>query len=404
MKVKLGEVADVHISGVDKKTIPGEKPVRLCNYTDVYYNWTIRKGLYQSFMTASARDSEIAKFRLRAGQVALTKDSETRDDIGHPAYIADDFEDVILGYHCALISPHAGMLDGRYLNGLLRTRHISDYLSRNAGGSGQRYYLSDSTIKAMPISLPPIAAQLRIAGVLGSLDEKITLNRKKIAELEALAKTIYDYWFVQFDFPDKNGKPYKSSGGKMVWSDQLKREVPDGWEVITLGALLAKIPSTKRLATDEFRKDGNFPIIDQSDVFIAGYTSESSAVLSLPRCIVFGDHSCTVKMVNFPFCRGADGTQIIVSNCETIISTYQLYFYVKHLSFDGQYKRHFSFLKQHLLPINRTITLGDEFRCRIEPLFNAIRNCRNAITLLVMVRDNLLPLLMNGQVTVGDLK
>ena len=71
------------------------------------------------------------------------------------------------------------------------------------------------------------ASNLRIAGVLGSLDEKIALNRKKIAELEALAKTIYDYWFVQFDFPDKNGKPYKSSGGKMVWNEQLKREVPE---------------------------------------------------------------------------------------------------------------------------------------------------------------------------------
>ena len=164
--VRLGDVADVCVSGVDKKTMPGEQAVRLCNYTDVYYNWTIRKELSQSFMMASARDGEIAKFRLRAGQVALTKDSETRDDIGHPAYIADDFEDVILGYHCALISPHVGILDGQYLNGLLRTRHISDYLSRNAGGSGQRYYLSDSTIKALPISLPPIDTQLRIAGVL----------------------------------------------------------------------------------------------------------------------------------------------------------------------------------------------------------------------------------------------
>ena len=70
---------------------------------------------------------------------------------------------------------------------------------------------------------------LPIAGILGSLDEKIELNRKKIAELEALAKTIYDYWFVQFDFPDKNGKPYRSSGGKMVWNEQLKREIPAGW-------------------------------------------------------------------------------------------------------------------------------------------------------------------------------
>ena len=79
--------------------------------------------------------------------------------------------------------------------------------------------------------------QIRIAAILGSIDEKIELNRKKIVELEALAKTIYDYWFVQFDFPDKNGKPYKSSGGKMVWNEQLKREIPDGWEVGTVGEL-----------------------------------------------------------------------------------------------------------------------------------------------------------------------
>ena len=97
-KVKLGDVADVCVSGVDKKTIPGEQPVRLCNYTDVYYNWTIRREMAEGFMSASARPNEIAKFRLRSGQVALTKDSETRDDIGRPAFVADDFEDVILGY------------------------------------------------------------------------------------------------------------------------------------------------------------------------------------------------------------------------------------------------------------------------------------------------------------------
>ena len=84
---------------------------------------------------------------------------------------------------------------------------------------------------------------LPIAGILGSLDEKIELNRKKIAELEALAKTIYDYWFVQFDFPDKNGKPYKSSGGKMVWNEKLKREIPAGWEVKPLEKACKRIQS-----------------------------------------------------------------------------------------------------------------------------------------------------------------
>lgn len=167
-KCTLGQVADVFVSGVDKKTIPGERPVRLCNYTDVYYNWTIKGEMRQGFMTASAREEEISRFRLRSGQVALTKDSETRGDIGHPAFIADDFKDVILGYHCALISPFAGQLDGRYLNALLRTRYVSDYFSRNAGGSGQRYYLSDSSIKDLPLYLPSFKEQLRIAGLHGT--------------------------------------------------------------------------------------------------------------------------------------------------------------------------------------------------------------------------------------------
>ena len=78
-----------------------------------------------------------------------------------------------------------------------------------------------------------------IAGILGSLDEKIELNRKKIVELEALAKTIYDYWFVQFDFPDAHGRPYKSSGGAMVYNPDLKREIPKGWEVVPLGELIS---------------------------------------------------------------------------------------------------------------------------------------------------------------------
>jgi type I restriction enzyme S subunit len=79
-----------------------------------------------------------------------------------------------------------------------------------------------------------IAYQQKIAAVLSSLDSKIELNNKINAELEAMAKTLYDYWFVQFDFPDTDGKPYKTSGGKMVWNDELKREIPDGWEVGTL--------------------------------------------------------------------------------------------------------------------------------------------------------------------------
>ena len=84
------------------------------------------------------------------------------------------------------------------------------------------------------VPLPPLPIQRKIAAVLTALDDKIALNRRINDKLEAMAKRLYDYWFVQFDFPDENGRPYKSSGGKMVWNETLKREIPAGWEVNNL--------------------------------------------------------------------------------------------------------------------------------------------------------------------------
>lgn len=84
------------------------------------------------------------------------------------------------------------------------------------------------------LQLPDLPTQQKIASVLSALEDKIELNNKINAELVAMAKTLYDYWFVQFDFPDANGKPYKSSGGKMIWNETLKREIPERWEVKNL--------------------------------------------------------------------------------------------------------------------------------------------------------------------------
>ena len=81
--------------------------------------------------------------------------------------------------------------------------------------------------------------QERIVKVLNDIDQKINLNTRMNAELEAMAKQLYDYWFVQFDFPDENGKPYQSSGGKMVWNEKLKREIPEGWEMKEIGEYIA---------------------------------------------------------------------------------------------------------------------------------------------------------------------
>lgn len=176
-KYKLGDIAHIEISGVDKKTVDGETPVRLCNFVDVYHNWAITKDLHDSFMIASAKDNEIEKCAIHKGQVAITKDSETRDDIGIPTYIADDFDDVLLGYHCALITPDNTLVDGKYLNAFMHTNYIQKYFENNASGSGQRYTLSNDTINDIPILLPTLQIQHAIGKLLSDIDRKIALNR-----------------------------------------------------------------------------------------------------------------------------------------------------------------------------------------------------------------------------------
>lgn len=109
-------------------------------------------------------------------------------------------------------------------------------LKRYQGQSAQPG-LSVKTLTEVDIDLPDKCTQEKVFAVINSIDSKIEVNNKIISELESMAKTIYDYWFLQFDFPDENGKPYKSSGGKMVWNEELKREIPEGWEVKELGEL-----------------------------------------------------------------------------------------------------------------------------------------------------------------------
>ena len=95
--------------------------------------------------------------------------------------------------------------------------------------------LNTKLMDSIPLNLPSREIQDKIAGLLDSIDSRIENNNKVNQELESMAKTIYDYWFLQFEFPNEEGKPYKSSGGKMIWNEELKREIPEGWEIDTIG-------------------------------------------------------------------------------------------------------------------------------------------------------------------------
>ncbi len=201
--VKLSEVCEILNSNVDKKTKENEQKVKLCNFTDVYNNWAITKYTSKKFMKATATQNEINKFSLKKGYVAITKDSETKDDIGISTYVADNFDNVLLGYHCTLLKPNQKVLNGKFLNAYLNSFYGRKYFSNCASGSGQRYTLTIDTIKDLNIPLINIKTQQKIARTLSILDQKIENNHKISELLHTLAYKIYEYYFK---YKPKNAK------------------------------------------------------------------------------------------------------------------------------------------------------------------------------------------------------
>lgn len=269
-------------------------------------------------------------------------------------------------------------------------------------GSGTTFKeVSKATIENFTVILPSLEEQKKTIKLLYLLDRKIALNREINQNLEALAKQLYDYWFVQFDFPNEEGKPYKSSGGKMVWNEKLKREIPEGWEVEKIDCILDKVISTPRLVTNEYLKYGEYAVIDQTtDVYYAGFTNRNDAVVRQFPAVIFGDHSCAVKYVNFPFVRGADGTQVMLSN-NINVSVEYLYFVVKNVRIGKGYARHYGFLKEQPIIIP-SYMIARRFEDYAKNIFNKITKNRKENLLLTKQRDELLPLLMNGQVSIQN--
>ena len=387
-KYRLADIAEIVISSVDKKTKPGEKIVRLCNFTDVYHNWAIKQSDYDSFMVASASDSNINKLSLKKGFVAFTKDSETRDDIGISTYIADDFDDVVLGYHCALAKPNEKIVYGKYLNAFMSSDYIKKYFELNATGSGMRFTLAVSTMEDMPIMLPSLNVQKKIGDMLSDFDKRIENLRAQNRVLEQTAKTIYDYTFLQ------------CAGHQTTYNKTLNRNIPTNWEVKTIGEILDKVSATTKIETKLYQQSGKYPVIDQSTNFIAGYTDDESAVIRKIPAVFFGDHTRIVKMINFEFARGSDGTQILYSK-EQNVGPFYLYFAVKAIDLSNMgYARHFKFLKDKPIAIpDMDTSVG--FEKTIQPLFDKILINRKQIEALTTQRNTLLPLLMTGQVEVA---
>ena len=271
------------------------------------------------------------------------------------------------------------------------------------GSKGTKMPRGDKT-QIMEFKIPVFAPQTQqsIATVLSALDKKIALNKQINARLEEMAKTLYDYWFVQFDFPDANGKPYKSSGGEMVFDETLKREIPKGWESVELQSCLAKVPSTVKILNKDIKDFGKYPVIDQSQDFICGFTDDEKSILNPQDAhIIFGDHTRIVKLVNFQYARGADGTQVILSNNERM-PNYLFYQIINQIDLSSYgYARHFKFLKEFKI-ILPSKDISQKYNEIANTFFVKVRNNLKQNHHLTQLRDFLLPMLMNGQVSVAE--
>ena len=304
------------------------------------------------------------------------------------------------------------LLNIKYLYYFLK-KYMTLVLDKQRGAIEKFFCLDDFT--DIKIHLPDLPTQLRIAAILGSIDEKIELNRKKIAELEALAKTIYDYWFVQFDFPDKNGKPYKSSGGKMTWNEQLKREIPDGWEI---GNLYDIANFENGLACQKFRPKDNeasLPVIKIREMH-DGINSDTERVsINIPEKhrITDGDllFSWSASLEAMIWSGGVGGlnqhifkvtprgeytVEYVYWQLKTYIVTFAKMAEARKTTMGHITADH---IKQSrvILPISEILS---HFATIIRPIFGNRINLKKEIRMLVEQRDTLLPLLMNGQVEV----
>lgn len=201
------------------------------SFGTVFNNYFLPEQL-PDLMDTSEKEQDI--YSIKEGDILITRTSETIDELAMSCVATKDFPKATYsGFTKRLRPKTTGIAYHKYLAFYLRGYLFRTAVTNNAFMT-LRASFNEDIFSFLNLYLPEYQEQVKIGDMLYNMDRKIRLNQKICSELEAMAKTLYDYWFVQFDFPDENGNPYRTSGGEMVWNEQLKREIPKGWDVTSL--------------------------------------------------------------------------------------------------------------------------------------------------------------------------
>lgn len=315
-----------------------------------------------------------------------------------------------------LITTDPNIILKDYVYHLFKTKTVREQVRLTSSGSKVKH-TSPERIYNVKVPLPSVAEQQRIVNFLDALENKIDLNNRINTELEAMAKTLYDYWFVQFDFPDANGKPYKASGGKMVYDPTLKRDVPDEWEVTTVGKIATtELGGTPSTTMDEYWNDADIPWLSSAETASFPVTTseqkitqagiDNSAATLLPKGTVI------ISIVRYirPSILGIDAATnqsvVGIRECKRLKSSFIYPYFCSEVPRlmglrTGAQQPHINkgVIENSPIVIPSDKALTDYYKVA-DPIFEKIMNLAFQSQELMQIRDWLLPMLMNGQVTV----
>ena len=347
---------------------------------------------------------------VKKGDILFVRSNGNKKLVGRSLYIDQNINALFSGF-CIRARLINKCIDSLFLAYYTRTDHFKSSISFVAGTNINN--LNQNILSNVKLPIYPKNIQLSITNVLSNIDEKIQINNRINAELETMAKTLYDYWFVQFDFPNEAGKPYKSSGGKMQYNAELKREIPDGWEVGTLGEI-ANITMGQSPPGESYNETGEgmifyqgctdfgnrFPTIRLYTTSPTRFAKSGDILLSVRAPVG------TLNIANEPCCIGR-GLAALNSKQNSIAYLFGVMMNLKQI-FDRRNVDGTTF---------GSITKNDLFSLRvIKPSKEILKKYQNTIfpafekqnqmelenQQLAELRDWLLPMLMNGQVKVNE--
>lgn len=352
--------------------------------------------------------------------------STVRPDQEHYGIFEDveNVDNIIVSTGFATIDVINKDISPKFLFYKLTQRHITDYLHAIGEGGVSAYpSINPSDIANLRFEFPELPSQQKIAAVLSALDDKIALNNRINQELEAMAKTLYDYWFVQFDFPDEAGRPYKSSGGSMVYNETLKREIPEGWgagKIDDLGMIVGGSTPSKN-NPENFTSQGTpwitpkdlslntgnkFITRGEWDVTERGLKEASLHLLPAFSVLMSSRAPVGYLAINRVACTTNQGFKSIICNkglsAEYVFYVLQQYMPLIEANATG------STFKEISASVFRSINIVkpknyvvNSFIEKVKPIFQKQDNLETQNQTLSSLRDWLLPMLMNGQVRVG---